>query len=65
MSIFGDPIGECDRCGAGDLKLYRYKGQDVCASCRQTMKDEDNTASIKEGYRRLHKLIEHANENYP
>ena len=63
--MFGDPIGECDRCGTPGLKLYKYSEQDVCASCRQTMQDEDNAAGPKEELRSLRKVIRHADKNYP
>jgi len=65
MSIFGHPVGVCDRCGANGLKLYEYGGQDVCAACRDILRDYDRVGSIEDAYQSIHNVIEHANTNYP
>ena len=65
MGIFGHPVGKCDRCGANGLKLYEYKGKDVCAACLEVLKDYDRVSLIEEEYKELHNVIKHADKNYP
>lgn len=63
--MFGKPVGTCDWCGTNGLALYEYNGKDVCAACRQILRDYDRADIIDEKYQQLHNLIEHADTNYP
>ncbi|RLF07607.1 MAG: hypothetical protein DRJ60_02330 [Thermoprotei archaeon] len=59
-SIFGHPVGTCDRCGTPGLKLYEYEGKDVCAACLQVLLDYEKREATEAAYKQLHNLISHA-----
>lgn len=65
MSIFGNPIGDCEWCGTPGLELSEYNGKNVCAVCQQILADYDNAGEIEAGYPEVHNLVKHANKYYP
>ena len=64
MSIFGHPIGVCDWCGVNGLKLYEYRGKDICYSCLEELSDYDNVQWKRDQLEETRNLIKKANKNY-
>jgi hypothetical protein len=47
------------------IELYKYNGKDVCADCKELLKDYGRVEETEEAYQVIHDLIKRANENYP